>query len=52
MRLGLPVDAGVVRAVAAVERDLAARSQRWTELDGRYAGWVVVRGQPKAEASS
>jgi cell division septal protein FtsQ len=52
VRLAMPVEATVVRAVAAVERDLAARAQAWQELDGRYAGWVVVRGSSKAEAKS
>ena len=52
VRLALPVDAAVVQAVAAVERTLAARSEAWQELDGRYAGWVVVRRAPKAEAKS
>jgi cell division septal protein FtsQ len=52
VRLGLPVEAGVVQAVAAVERDLASRSQAWRELDGRFAGWVVVRRASKAEAKS
>ena len=51
VRLALPVDAAVVMSVAAVERDLAARSQPWQELDGRYAGWVVVR-KAKGEGSS
>lgn len=51
VRLALPVDPAVVVSVAAVERDLAARSQPWRELDGRYAGWVVVR-KAKAEVSS
>jgi len=51
VRLALPVDPAVVVSVAAVERDLAARSQSWRELDGRYAGWVVVR-RAKAEGSS
>jgi hypothetical protein len=51
VRLALPVDPAVVVSVAAVERDLAARSQPWRELDGRYAGWVVVR-KTKAEGSS
>ena len=51
VRLALPVDPAVVVSVAAVERDLAARSQPWWELDGRYAGWVVVR-KAKAERSS
>lgn len=52
VRLALPVDAAVVRAVAAVERTLAARSEGWRELDGRYAGWVVVRRTSKAEAKA
>ena len=52
VRLALPVDAAVVQAVAAVARDLASRSQAWRELDGRYAGWVVVRRASKAEAKS
>jgi hypothetical protein len=52
VRLALPVVAAVVQAVAAVERTLAARSEAWRELDGRYAGWVVVRRAPKAEAKS
>jgi cell division protein FtsQ len=52
VRLALPVDAAVVQAVAAVERTLAARSEGWRELDGRYAGWVVVRRTSKAEAKA
>lgn len=52
MRLALPVDAAMVRSLAAVERDLSSRSQAWRELDGRYGGWVVVRRPAKAEASS
>jgi cell division septal protein FtsQ len=43
LRLGTPLDPAVVRAVAAVRRDLAARGQGWEELDGRFHGWVVVR---------
>lgn len=43
IRLDMPVDAGAVRAVAAVRRDLAARGIAWREVDGRYRGWVVVR---------
>jgi hypothetical protein len=43
VRLSAPLEPAVVRAVAAVRRDLEARSQRWTELDGRYRGWIVVR---------
>jgi cell division septal protein FtsQ len=52
VRLALPIEAAVVQAVAAVERDLASRAQAWRELDGRYAGWVVVRRASKAEAKS
>ncbi|HMA47641.1 MAG TPA: FtsQ-type POTRA domain-containing protein [Frankiaceae bacterium] len=52
VRLALPVDAAVVRSVAAVERDLASRAQAWRELDGRFGGWVVVRGATRAEAKS
>jgi len=52
VRLGSPLEPEVVRGVAAVERDLAARSQRWLELDGRFAGWVVVRRAPRVEVSS
>ncbi|HET8624473.1 MAG TPA: FtsQ-type POTRA domain-containing protein, partial [Gemmatimonadales bacterium] len=33
-----------VRAVAAVAADLARRQRGWTELDGRFAGQVIVRG--------
>jgi len=52
IKLGVPVDPAVVRAVAAVERDLGARSQPWRELDGRFTGWVVVRRPARVEASS
>lgn len=52
LRLATPVRAEVVRAIAAVERDLESRSQAWRELDGRFGGWVVVRRPGKAEASS
>lgn len=41
--LAPPTDAGVVRSVSAVRRDLAARSLPWLELDARYRGWVIVR---------
>jgi hypothetical protein len=34
----------VVRSVSAVRRDLDGRGQAWGELDGRFRGWVVVRG--------
>ena len=50
--LALPIAAEVVQSVAAVERDLAARSQPWRELDGRFSGWVVVRRPTRAEAKS
>ena len=33
-----------VRAVVAVAEDLARRGREWRELDGRFAGQVVVRG--------
>jgi cell division protein FtsQ len=33
-----------VRAVVAVAEDLARRGRAWQELDGRFAGQVVVRG--------
>jgi cell division protein FtsQ len=36
--------AGEVRAVVAVAEDLARRGRAWQELDGRFAGQVVVRG--------
>ena len=52
IRIGLPVDPAVVRAVAAVERDLDSRSRPWRELDGRFAGWVVVRRPSRVEVSS
>ena len=39
-----PVDPAVVRAMAAVRRDLGSRGRSWQELDGRFRGWVVVRG--------
>ena len=43
LRVGTPLDPAVLRAMTAVRRDLAARGQRWVELDGRFKGWVVVR---------
>ncbi len=42
--LEAPVDPTVVRAMSAVRRDLGSRGRSWKELDGRYRGWVVVRG--------
>ena len=46
-RLWLSADATAVTimSVVAVSRDLARRGQRYTELDGRYADQVVVRGR-------
>jgi cell division septal protein FtsQ len=44
LRLATPVDPAVVHAMVAVRRDLKARGQSWRELDGRFRGWVVVRG--------
>jgi cell division protein FtsQ len=47
-RVLLRRDAGPeeVRAVVLVAQDLAARGRRSAELDGRYAGQVVVRRRP------
>lgn len=44
-RVLLGRDAGpeVIQAVMLVARDLAAKARSYTELDGRYAGQVVVR---------
>jgi cell division protein FtsQ len=44
-RLWLRPDASaeVMRAVMAVERDLGRKGRGWVELDGRFAGQVVVR---------
>jgi len=50
MRVATPLDPAVVRALSAVRRDLAARGQKWVELDGRFHGWVVVRRAPSAAA--
>jgi hypothetical protein len=33
-----------MRAVTAVAQDLVRKGERYTELDGRFAGYVVVRG--------
>lgn len=35
--------AEVIRAVTVVAQDLAKKERRWTELDARFAGQVVVR---------
>ena len=43
LRVATPLDPAVVRSLSAVRRDLAGRGQRWTELDGRFHGWIVVR---------
>lgn len=43
LRVATPLDPAVVRSLAAVRRDLAARHQPWLELDGRFHGWIVVR---------
>ena len=32
------------RAVTAVAQDLARLRKQWSELDGRWAGQVIVRG--------
>ena len=51
MLLETPVDPAVVRAMSAVRRDLGSRGRSWQELDGRYQGWVVVRGGAHAAAA-
>ena len=51
LRLGTPVDPAVVRAMAAVRRDLGSRGRSWQELDGRFRGWVVVRGVTHATSA-
>jgi hypothetical protein len=50
-RVLLRRDAGPaeIRAVALVARDLAARRRRYTELDARFAGQVVVRRRAPVE---
>lgn len=48
--LGTPVDPAVLRAMSAVRRDLGSRGRSWEELDGRFRGWVVVRGGAAAKA--
>ena len=49
-RVLLARDAGpeVVQAVVLVARDLAAKARRYSELDARYAGQVVVRRKASA----
>jgi len=44
LRLRPDASAGTIRAIEAVERDLIDRGHRYTELDGRFADQVVVRG--------
>jgi len=46
-------DAGpeVIRAVALVAQDLAARRRRYVELDARFAGQVIVRGRATVSAA-
>lgn len=49
-RVLLTQDAGpeVIEAVMLVARDLAAKARPYTELDGRFAGQVVVRRRASA----
>lgn len=47
---GPDVSAEEIRAVMAVAHDLARRGQTYSELDGRYAGQVIVRGLTGARA--
>lgn len=35
-----------IHAVIAVAQDLARKGRTYAELDGRFDGWVVVRGRP------
>jgi len=49
--LETPVDPAVVWAVSAVRRDLESRGRVWRELDGRFRGWVVVRGATGAPSA-
>jgi hypothetical protein len=49
LRLQTPVDPAVVRAMSAVRSDLGSRGRSWQELDGRYRGWIVVRGGAAAK---
>ncbi len=49
--VGTPVSPAVVRAMAAVRRDLGSRGRAWQELDGRFHGWVVVRGGAAARTA-
>ena len=49
---GPDVSAEEIRAVMAVAHDLARRGQTYSELDGRYAGQVIVRGLTAARAAN
>ncbi len=51
IRLAEPVSPEQVRAIGVVRRELASRSAAWRELDGRYAGLVVVRPARGGSAS-
>jgi cell division septal protein FtsQ len=42
----------VIQAVMLVARDLAAKARPYTELDGRYAGQVIVRRRPLSRNGS
>jgi hypothetical protein len=42
--LGPAVTAEDIRAVTAVAQDLARQRRHYQELDGRFAGQVIVRG--------
>lgn len=42
------VSAEVIRAVTAAEQVLGRQGRSWAELDGRFAGQVVVRGRGRA----
>jgi cell division septal protein FtsQ len=44
--LGRDPGPDVIRAVVRVTEDLQARERRYTELDARYAGQVIVRNTP------
>jgi len=45
LRLRPDVTAEVIRAVMAAEQVLGQQGRAWKELDGRFAGQVVVRGR-------
>ncbi|HEX4575347.1 MAG TPA: FtsQ-type POTRA domain-containing protein [Gemmatimonadales bacterium] len=48
--VGRDVGPEVIRAVALVAQDLAAKGRSYAELDARFAGQVVVRRKPSAGA--